>query len=271
MLQPTGPLPPEVYWRRRALAVGGVIVVVLLIVLLINSFRSGGNSEADSVAASSSMTTSASTTRTTSASPTTGNGSGGGGAAAGAQSPGGPGESSGGASGGGNMKGETPGGGNASGEAPGGVPDGEAPGEPPAGQPIPGQCPDQSLAIKVATDKPTYQAGEEPVFTTVITNIGTETCDRDLGSGLQQVLVYTIDGALRLWSNIDCYPQSEPDIRSLAPGEQAQFTVTWSATTSSPDCLAQPAPQRDPVVPGAYTVVGQLGELRSVPEPFNLG
>ncbi|WP_072686862.1 hypothetical protein [Rhodococcus marinonascens] len=265
MLEPTGPLPPEIYWRRRALAVGGAIVVVLLVGLLINSLRGGGDSEANPAAASSSSTTSASTTPTasTSASASAGGGSGGGGAAAGAQPPGNSG-----ASGGGAPDGDAPAGGaSGSGAWGGGPPDGDAP----AGQPLgAGQCPDQSLAIKVASDKPTYQAGDEPSFTTVITNIGTETCDRDLGSSLQQVLVYTIDGAVRLWSNIDCYPQSDADMRSLAPGEQAQFTVVWSATTSAPDCLEQPEPQRDPVAPGAYTVVGQLGQLRSAPEPFNL-
>ncbi|AOW95071.1 hypothetical protein BFN03_15510 [Rhodococcus sp. WMMA185] len=253
-MEPTGPLPPEIYWRRRALAVGGVIVVLLLVGFLINSVRGGGDSDANPAAASSSSTTSASPTTTTTASAPAGGGSSGGGVA-GAQSPGNPGA----------LGGGVPSGGEPGGEEPGSDP-------PPAVPPLlEGQCPDQSLAIKVATDKPTYQAGEEPVFTTVITNIGTEQCDRDLGSGLQQVLVYTIDGAVRLWSNIDCYPQSDPDLRSLAPGEQAQFTVTWSGTTSAPDCLTQPDPQREPVAPGAYTVVGQLGQLRSVPEPFNLG
>ncbi|MFC0447848.1 hypothetical protein [Rhodococcus jostii] len=246
MLEPNGPLPPEIYWRRRALAIGGAIVVLLLVVWLINSLRGGGDSETDPAAASSSLTTPVSISPTASGSSTSSGGPGGGGggaAAAGAESSGTSGSSSSGAS---------------SSSAP-------------SGQPVAaGQCPDQSLAIKVAADKPTYLAGEEPSFTTVVTNIGTAACERDLGSSLQQVLVYTIDGAVRLWSNIDCFPQSAADVRTLAPGEQAQFTVKWSAKTSAPDCLTQPEPQRDPVGPGAYTVVGQLGQLRSAPEPFNL-
>lgn len=253
MLEPNGPLPPEIYWRRRALAIGGAIVVLLLMVWLINSLRGGGDSETDPAAASSSLTTPVSISPTASGSSTSSGGSGGsGGGGGGAAAAGG--EAASGTSG-------------SSGASSSGASSSAAP----SGQPVAaGQCPDQSLAIKVAADKPTYLAGEEPSFTTVVTNIGTTPCERDLGSSLQQVLVYTIDGAVRLWSNIDCFPQSAADVRTLAPGEQAQFTVKWSAKTSAPDCLTQPEPQRDPVGPGAYTVVGQLGQLRSAPEPFNL-
>ena len=129
-----------------------------------------------------------------------------------------------------------------------------------------GQCPDQSLAIKATVEQPTYQAGQEPVFGIVITNIGTTPCQRDLGAGLQQALVYTIDGGQRLWSNADCYPNTASDMRTLNPGQQAAFTVKWSGTTSAPQC----AGERTPVAPGAYTVVAQLGALRSAPEPFNI-
>lgn len=250
MLEPNGPLPPEIYWRRRALAIGCVVVVLLLLVWLISSIAGGDDSpESEAAAASSSLTTPVSISSTASGSSSAGGGSGsggsgGGGAAAAGDTSVEKGSSSSGA-------------GSSTTTA--------------SGQPVAaGQCPDQSLAIKVAADKPTYAAGEEPSFTTVITNIGTVACERDLGSSLQQVLVYTIDGSGRLWSNIDCFPQSAPDVRNLAPGQQAQFTVKWSARTSAPDCLTQPEPRRDPVGPGAYTVVGQLGQLRSAPEPFNL-
>ncbi|MBS9374094.1 hypothetical protein GON09_003090 [Rhodococcus sp. B50] len=130
----------------------------------------------------------------------------------------------------------------------------------------PGQCSDQSLAVRVTADEPNYRVGSEPDFTIVITNIGTSQCERDLGAGLQQVLVYSLDGNERLWANTDCFPESTADIRSLAPGDQAAYSVKWSATTSEPGCTAP----REPVGPGAYTVVGQLGGLRSVPEPFNI-
>lgn len=135
----------------------------------------------------------------------------------------------------------------------------------PAAPVAPGQCPDQSMAVKASPDQPSYPVGGEPGFTIVVTNIGTTACERDLGSGLQQVLVYTLDGQ-RLWSNIDCFPTTAPDVRTLQPGEQAPFTVKWSGTTSVPGCEAP----REAVGPGGFSVVGQLGQLRSAPETFNL-
>ena len=75
-----------------------------------------------------------------------------------------------------------------------------------------------------------------------------------------------IDGQQRLWSNSDCFPSTTADVRTLTPGQQAAFTVTWSAATSKPNCEGE----RIPVTAGAYTVVAQLGALRSTPEPFNI-
>lgn len=129
-----------------------------------------------------------------------------------------------------------------------------------------GQCADQSLAVKVSVAQPTYRVGEEPVFGIVITNISGEPCTRDMGSGLQRVSVQTLDGGRQLWASTDCYPDGEPDLRTLDRGEQAAFTVTWTGTTSQPEC----AGERVPVPSGAYHVVAQLGSVRSAPEPFNI-
>lgn len=129
-----------------------------------------------------------------------------------------------------------------------------------------GPCPDQSLAIKVTVEQPTYKTGEQPVFGIVITNISAVPCTRDMGSGLQQVSVHTLDGQRRLWSSTDCYPDGQPDVRTMSRGEQAAFTVTWSGTTSQPNC----AGERVQVPPGAYSVVAQLGSVRSMAEPFNI-
>lgn len=129
-----------------------------------------------------------------------------------------------------------------------------------------GQCSDQSLAVKVTVEQPTYKSGEQPVFGIVITNISANACSRDVGSGLQQISVYSLDGQKRLWSSTDCYPDGQPDVRTLNRGEQAAFQVTWSGSTSQPNC----AGARLPVQPGAYSVVAQLGSVRSAAEPFNI-
>ncbi|NLG55288.1 MAG: hypothetical protein GX542_06520 [Rhodococcus sp.] len=242
MFQPTGPLPPEIYWRRRAVALGALVLALVLVVFLIVSL--GGSDPDPAEAGTTGVEVAA--TPTSISNSSSGSGSGGSG-------------------GSGGTGGEGSGGDTTESTA---TTKTSAPPGPPAPA---GQCPDQSLAIKVNHDKPTYMPGEEPTFTTIITNIGDEKCERDLGSGFQQVLVYTLDGQHRLWSNTDCFPQTEPDVRAMEPGEQAVFSVKWSGKTSMPDCTQQPEPVREPVGPGAYIAVAQIGELRSAPEPFNMG
>ncbi|MDV8055768.1 MULTISPECIES: hypothetical protein [unclassified Rhodococcus (in: high G+C Gram-positive bacteria)] len=246
MLEPTGPLPPEIYWRRRALAIGAAVVVLGLIVWFIASL-SGGSDDTEAAPAgvvAAPATTSALPSPSSSATDADSGGSGGSGDGAGG---------SGGSGGSGGATDSAAGGGAAATTS---------------GAPAPvisNQCPDQSLAIKVTPEKATYRLGEEPVFTVVITNIGSTECQRDVGAGLQQALVYTLDNQ-RIWSNVDCFPNAASDLRTFKPGEQAGFTVKWSGTNSVPGC----GEERIPVGVGAYQAIAQLGELKSVPEPFNI-
>ncbi|WP_067476181.1 hypothetical protein [Nocardia amamiensis] len=217
MLEPNGPLPPEIYWRRRAFAIGILVVALALVMWVVLAVVRGGDSPGDTKSAGSSSVV---------AKPTD----------TGAAKPSGAGDS--------------------------GVPKSSAA----AGAAAAASCPDQSLAIKVTVEQPTYRTGEQPVFGIVITNISSVPCTRDMGSGLQQVSVHTLDGQRRLWSSTDCYPDGQPDVRTMNRGEQAAFTVTWSGSTSQPSC----AGERVAVPPGAYNVVAQLGSVRSAAEPFNI-
>lgn len=250
VLEPNGPLPPEIYWRRRVLAVGVGAVVLALVVWLVLSLTGGSDDpEAENTAAAVDIT---STTTTPSTTPVDSSAAGTGGGAGGGTGAGGGSGSGGGSGAGGGTEGASP---------------SETTGSGTAVVPVAaGQCPDQSLAVRVTADQPNYRVGDEPAFTIVITNIGTDRCERDLGAGLQQVMVYSLDGETRLWSNADCFPESTADLRALEPGDQAAFSVKWSGTTSAPGCQAP----REPVGPGAFSVVGQLGGLRSTPEPFNI-
>ncbi|MEV6429963.1 hypothetical protein [Nocardia sp. NPDC051463] len=223
MLEPNGPLPPEIYWRRRVLAIGVLVVALALVIWLVVMFARGGDAPGSTkAAASSSSVTKAA--EGSSAKPST----------------------------------------SAESSAP--KPSGTAAATPSSNPVAQGQCPDQSLAVRVTVEQPTYKTGETPVFGIVITNISTAPCSRDVGSGLQQVSVLTLDGQRRLWSSTDCYPDGQPDVRTLNRGEQAAFTVTWSGSTSQPNC----AGDRVPVPAGAYAVVAQLGSVRSSVEPFNI-
>ncbi|WP_040788168.1 hypothetical protein [Nocardia paucivorans] len=230
MLEPTGPLPPEIYWRRRVFAIGILVVVLALLIWLVIAISRGGGTAGETPVAATSSTepekptvTSARATTSSAAASKTG--------ATGSREPSRP-------------------------------PSTTADDTPIAA----GQCPDQSLAVKVTVEQPTYRLGEQPVFGVVITNISSGTCTRDMGSGLQRVAVYSLDGKEQLWSSTDCYPDGDPDVRTLDRGEQAAFTVTWSGSTSQPGCEGD----RLPVPAGSYHVIAQLGSVRSAPEPFNI-
>jgi hypothetical protein len=230
-LEPHGPLPTQIYWRRRALALGIAVLVIGVIaavvaVVVINS------------------TSSEQPTANESPSPS---------AQAAPPLPGG------------NPEIKTPI------QAP--VP-AQAP--PPTATPTAAvvpppllkegdDCPDSTLAVKGITNQPQYVVGDQPKFTMVVTNIGLVACQRDVGAAVLAAYVYSLDNQ-RLWSNLDCAPSNETLIKTFQPGEQVTTEVTWTGMGSAPNC---PLP-RQPIGPGTYNLVVQLGNLRSATVPFIL-
>lgn len=229
-LEPQGPLPSQIYWRRRALAIGIAVVVIGIVaaVVLMVVAKSPG-------------------TETTSAEQP---------APAAPAAP-------------------TP--------LPGDNPEVKTPIVPPPAQtPAPtatptaavtpppvlqegDDCPDSTLAVKGITSQPQYVVGDQPKFTMVVTNIGLVACKRDVGAAVLAAYVYSLDNT-RLWSNLDCAPSNETLVKTFAPGEQVTTEVTWTGMGSAPQC---PLP-RQPIGPGTYNLVVQLGNLRSAPVPFVL-
>jgi hypothetical protein len=126
-------------------------------------------------------------------------------------------------------------------------------------------CPDSTLAVKGITNQPQYVVGDQPKFTMVVTNIGLVACKRDVGAAVLAAYVYTLENG-RLWSNLDCAPSNETLVKTFQPGEQVTTEVTWTGMGSAPNC---PLP-RQPIGPGMYNLVVQLGNLRSAAVPFGL-
>jgi hypothetical protein len=227
-LEPHGPLPPEIYRRRRALALGLAVLVVGIvaaIVAVIVTSGSGGDA------------------KTAQPSPT-----------AAAPTP---------------LPGENP-----EVKTPVVPPAQSAP--PPTATPTAAvtpppvlkegdDCPDSTLAVKGITSQPEYVVGDQPKFTMVVTNIGLVACKRDVGAAVLAAYVYALDNT-RLWSNLDCAPSNETLVKTFAPGEQVTTEVTWTGMGSAPDC---PLP-RQPIGPGTYNLIVQLGNLRSAAVPFIL-
>ncbi|WP_218014467.1 hypothetical protein [Mycolicibacterium palauense] len=231
-LEPHGPLPPEIYRRRRALAIG-IAVLVVAIVAAIVIVVVKGSSSADTKPAAQEPT----------GEPNT------------AQGP----------------------------LAPTPTPEGKSPVvAPPSPNPEPtptataavepppilqpgDDCPDSTLAVKGLTNEPRYAIGDQPKFTMVVTNIGLTACQRDVGAAVLAAYVYSLDNK-RLWSNLDCAPSNETLVKTFNPGEQVTTEVTWTGMGSEPGC---PLP-RQPIGPGTYNLVVQLGNLRSATVPFIL-
>lgn len=129
-------------------------------------------------------------------------------------------------------------------------------------------CTNSQIAVYVSPDKPEYAPEEQPQFTIVVTNIGTVTCTRDLGTGVQKVIVDSnnTDKPVGVWSNSDCSQQPGVDMRQLKPGQQETFKIAWTKYDSVPQCTTE----RKLVPPGKYSVQAQLGDKASEFTPFVL-
>lgn len=231
-LEPRGPLPTEIYWRRRGLALGIAVIVIGIVVATIIAFM-GNNAGAKP--ASVSKPGSAQNTPAASAPQ--------------APPPGQEGATPLPAPQGQNPESATP----------------TAAVQPPPVLKEGDDCPDSTLAVKGLTNAPQYFIGDQPKFTMVVTNIGLVACKRDVGAAVLAAYVYTLDNK-RLWSNLDCAPSNETLVKTFTPGEQVTTAVTWTGMGSAPHCpLPRPA-----IGPGTYNLVVQLGNLRSLPVPFIL-
>jgi hypothetical protein len=124
-------------------------------------------------------------------------------------------------------------------------------------------CPDSAISVTATTNAPTFAAGSQPIVGMVITNTGTETCQRDVSGTLQAFTVLAADGS-RVWSTVDCFPGEGTEVRELAAGQTLKYTIKWSGTTSQPGC----AGDRSAVPAGDYALVAQLGGLSSPPAAF---
>lgn len=232
MLEPVGPLPASVYWRRRALAAAVAVVVLLLAWMALPGGGDGDDRRATAGAAGS-PTPEGGTPSSLAATPP-------------ADDPGRQGDGDG-------IAGGTP----VTTTTPAAVPMTTRP-------PAPRPCPDSALTLRVQPERPAYRVGETPKLSLVVRNVSTVGCERDLGAAQQEVLLYR--GMQRLWSSNDCYPQGEKVLRTLAPGASASFSVTWSGLGSRPRC----AGERLRVGAGGYTLLARLGSLLSKRTPLVL-
>ncbi|MCD2190755.1 hypothetical protein [Actinomycetospora soli] len=279
MLEPVGPLPPSVYWRRRAVAAIAAVLVLAFLIWAVSAAASADGNEDVAAPAPAPAGPTAPPTPVASrgalavppgAAPPVGAAPAGPVPAAPAPTSAAPG-------------GATPpllGAGSTGPQqqppaglpAPAGVPapaGAPAPAAPPAGpSPTPraiAPCADSDLRVAARTDKQRYTAAERPLFSLVVTNTGKEPCTRDLGPArtAMAVVIKPGDG---LWGSDDCAPGGDPDVRTLAPGQEQVFSVRWAGRTSAPGCPSG----REAVPPGSYQLLTRLDDTISDPARFTI-
>ncbi len=238
-----GPLPPAVYWRRRAIVLGGLLLVVLLI-----AYACSGSNTSNASGPQNSPSTNPIVTLPTS-------------------TPGLPSE----------FPSQFPSG--LSSQSTGALP----PSTPSSDGPLPSANPSPSVVsgpIPLCTDD---QIKVTPVISSTspttsslihggtfdlklkIRNVSTVTCRRDVGSAPEELSIASADGTIH-WSSDDCAPASskQQDIRTFAPDIEIYADVKWSSySTNGCTKTATPAPV------GTYTLTGRLG-TKTASVPFKI-
>ncbi|MBC3194829.1 MucR family transcriptional regulator [Pseudonocardia sp. C8] len=264
MLDPVGPLPASVYWRRRAVAVGLALLALAAGPWLAAWLLAPGDSDVptDPAAQSTPDIRAAAPPPAAPAPPAPGP------AHAPLPTPAGPGAPPG-------TTGASPGPA-APNAGPGdetvrpddtprpSVPVPEGAPSPPTG-PVP--CSDGMIEVRAEAGQPAYPPGARPELRLVVTNTSGQPCVRDLDGTEQEIAVWSGDGARKLWSSNDCANPATDDLRTLVPGQPVAFAVTWSGLASEPGCGAE----RERVAAGGYRVLARLGAVVSEPVPLLMG
>jgi hypothetical protein len=251
MIEPNGPLPAGVYWRRRAFAAAASVLAVAVLAWVVGGFVGTADDHPVQGTASSrglpaqdapssspppgsrlgDPSASASATSATSMSPSP--------TAAPAASPS---------------------------SAPPGRPSTRPAPSPTVPPGPPKACPDTVIRVSAQADRPRYRVGERPVLRLLVVNTGQVPCVRDVNRKLRELLIFTADGRKRLWSSNDCYGPPGAEKRLLAPGKPVVFQLRWAGRTSAPGCPVE----RTTVPAGSYRVLGKLGRLGGPPTPLVL-
>ncbi|MFV2020595.1 hypothetical protein [Micromonospora sp. LOL_023] len=249
-----GPLPPAIYWRRRAVVLGALLLLLFVVVYsCVGSSRSGPDPRADPT-----PTPSGEILTPTTESPAPGDGSGG--------EPGG-GTSSGddGGTTGGTGTGGTDDGGSGDGGATGGQqppPGGGVPGGPVGADP--NTCTDDEILLTAAASQASAQRGVTLMLQLRVQNVSSRSCVRDVGADPQEL--YLKRGAEMMWSSDTCGAARGSDVQTFAPGGARDYQVSWSGRAASK--CANDVAAGDHLTAGEYQLFARLAG--KVSEPFVL-
>lgn len=225
LLNPVGSLPPQVYWRRRALAAA----VAVLVVWFAWSWLPGGGGGANAAspkkpkptptaAATSSPATTPAAPSPTTAAPTTS-------------------------------------------AKPTIAATVTSPAPTHSTAPAVAACTATSLKLTLSTDHTVYAKGAAPHFVLTVSNVGKTACRVDVGTANRGFLVTS--GSDRIWSSLDCTKNSA-NMVVFKPGDTVSYARDWTRQRSSTGGCAAKGVDARPGTYVVRAHVGDLVTSRAV-------
>jgi hypothetical protein len=124
-----------------------------------------------------------------------------------------------------------------------------------------GSCADTEIAVTPIPADTTIRRGTPVDIRLKIKNIGTRTCNRDVGPDAQEL--YLEQGAQKFWSSDPCSTAKGNDVKSFAPGVEREYRITWNGRQSSQCANSQPSGPAPAA--GQYELRGRLSQVISKP------
>ncbi|GAA0378443.1 hypothetical protein GCM10009541_21180 [Micromonospora gifhornensis] len=229
-----GPLPPAVYWRRRAVVLGAVLLFLIVLLYSCNGPRggndaTGGDQPDPGVSGTPEPTTSVLTPQTGSPPPSSS-----GDAGAGPATPT-----------------ETP------------EPGSSLTNNPPAVAPVAdeGTCTDAELSVTAVALPAKVVRGASVDLHLKVRNRADRTCNRDVGATAQEI--YIKSGAEVVWSSDTCGTAAGSDVQSFTSGFERSYQVGWNGKDSSRCANGLASGETPPA--GTYEVFARVGTKLSQP------
>jgi hypothetical protein len=134
--------------------------------------------------------------------------------------------------------------------------------------PASGPCADAEILVTASPASSKVPAGKPVDLTIKFRNVGKRSCNRDIGADAQELRL--IDGEKVIWSSDDCNARHGSDVRKFAPDDTVAFTLTWNGRrsrsgTGATNCTTAPVPAI-----GTYALIGRLEGATSPPVALRL-
>ncbi|MEV4388582.1 hypothetical protein AB0J68_23175 [Micromonospora sp. NPDC049580] len=235
-----GPLPPAVYWRRRAVVLGaGLLFLIVLLYSCTGPGRSGGRPNAGASPTSTPTSTASPGPGGSVLSPQTGAPSASGSADPNADRSAGP---------------------NATDPSPETTSNDPSLGS--AGSVDDGTCTDAEISVTSVARPTSVQRGAVVDLQLKIKNTSERTCSRNVGADLQEIFIKA--GAEKVWSSDTCGKVQGSDVQSFTPGFERSYQVGWNGRdTTRCDGAGLAAGPFPPA--GTYQVFARVGTKYSAP------